>query len=459
MRARCSRLADRAALLVALLLPLAVACEDARVVVVTLETDLVPGEDFHELVLRVEGGKIVRARGARELRYGATELAYPLSFGVVEGDGPTSLVTVEGLDRNGHALVTQSFRVAHGFDGTRVLRMRLGSACRFLTAHCLADQTCEDSFCVTRDRTAELPRVRERRELEGLEAPPSTDGRHIQRTCVDFGATRGCGVERVAGATFLMGDAAAIDATPSLSVTVQAFVIDRYEVTVDRAETFRRDSYNLLLSSTVPYPNGEVATNAFSLFEPIEGCDGVPFGLGEARPLVCVDHASAAQFCAFEGGRLPTSAEWELAARHASTAGLRSPRTFPWGEEEPGGPPCTRALYAGCALGSAVAPVGSFPETGGIFDLAGNAAEWTSDLYQARGGACFPLEALVNPACLPALRDSRQQMIIRGGAVQTLGVAAGEGDAARRSIMGGSVAHVGGDTAHPALGFRCVYDL
>jgi formylglycine-generating enzyme required for sulfatase activity len=459
MRARSSRLAECAVLCVAALLPLGSACRDVPLVVVTLETDLVAGEDFHELVIRAEGGKIVRARGVAELHFGATEVEYPLSFSVVEGEGPTSLVTVEARDRNGHALVSQSLRISHRFAGTRVLRMKLGAACRFLTAHCLADQTCDDALCVTRDRTGALPRVHEGRELDGLAVPPSSDARHIQRTCRDFGATRGCGVERIAGGTFTLGDPAAIDAVPTLTVTVQSFVMDRYEVTVDRAETFRRDSDNLLLSSTVPYPDGEVITNAFSLFEPLEGCAGVMFALGEPRPVVCVDHASAQQFCAFEGGRLPTSTEWELAARHTSSGGLRAPRTFPWGEEEPGVAPCTRALYAGCAPGAALSPVGSFPGNGGLFDLAGNVAEWTSDLYQARGGECFPLEALVNPTCLPALRDSRQQMIVRGGAVQTVGVDTSETDVERRSIMGASIAHIGGESHHPAVGFRCVYDL
>ena len=74
--------------------------------------------------------------------------------------------------------------------------------------------------------------------------------------------------------------------------------------------------------------------------------------------------------------RLPTEAEWELAARGPSG------RRFPWGETPPGP---KHANIAGDADGyERLAPVGSFPKGAtpqGIVDLFGNAGEWCRDCY------------------------------------------------------------------------------
>lgn len=102
--------------------------------------------------------------------------------------------------------------------------------------------------------------------------------------------------------------------------------------------------------------------------------------LGEDQPATCVDWSEAKAFCEWAGGRLPTEAEWEFAAR---SRGKR--RKFPWGDEDAG---CERAVLnhgdgRGCGRGAAW-PVCSKPEGNteqGLCDMAGNVWQWVADAY------------------------------------------------------------------------------
>jgi formylglycine-generating enzyme len=113
---------------------------------------------------------------------------------------------------------------------------------------------------------------------------------------------------------------------------------------------------------------------------------------GGNQPVVGVTWHDAQAFCRWlsrETGvvhRLPTEAEWEVAAR-----GGRTGEPYPWGRDLPDAGGRYRANYYpndfaddGFAL---TAPVGSFPANGyGLFDMAGNVSEWCADKNTPPGG-------------------------------------------------------------------------
>lgn len=111
------------------------------------------------------------------------------------------------------------------------------------------------------------------------------------------------------------------------------------------------------------------------------GCDDDRF-TGDDQPVVCVDWHQAKAFSEWAGGRLPSEAEWEYAARSAGKN-----RDFPWGDEVA---TCARAVMSddaagGIACGRGVTwPVCSKPAGNteqGLCDMAGLVWQWTQDWY------------------------------------------------------------------------------
>jgi formylglycine-generating enzyme required for sulfatase activity len=132
----------------------------------------------------------------------------------------------------------------------------------------------------------------------------------------------------------------------------------------------------------------EVTVAAYARCEAAGVCTPRAHGQRDPRfdrpdlPVTYVDWDAARAFCAWAGGRLPTEAEWELAARGSLG------RQYPWGEVY-NGFLCNHGAFApdpsDASDGFAgLAPVGSFPDgatPSGIVDLAGNVAEWVADFY------------------------------------------------------------------------------
>lgn len=93
------------------------------------------------------------------------------------------------------------------------------------------------------------------------------------------------------------------------------------------------------------------------------------------HPVVDVDWSQAQTYAAWTGGRLPTEAEWEKAARGADG------RLYPWGNQDPE----SELLNYRFQIGGTT-PVGRYPEGAspfGLLDMAGNVEEWVADWYAA----------------------------------------------------------------------------
>ena len=136
---------------------------------------------------------------------------------------------------------------------------------------------------------------------------------------------------------------------------------------------------------------------------------GPGYRQGPDHPVVAISWAEAAAFCSWSGGRLPTEAEWEYAAR-----GGRGENVFPWkgppthdlanyGRDKGGGP-----LSEGRDRWDFTAPTASFPPNGfGLYDMAGNVWEWTADWHGP-----YTEAASADPRGLP----SGEYRVVRGGA-------------------------------------------
>ena len=206
-------------------------------------------------------------------------------------------------------------------------------------------------------------------------------------------AVPGCppGMKLIEGATFPMGSAAEgetpSDETPLHDRTVGRFCLDATEVTVNAYAACAAAPMTVELEGITP--NGRSFWNQF--------CNRP-----EARehPINCVDWHQAKAYCAASGKRLPTEAEWELAARGKDV------QTYPWGPAPPSderlnacGKECSQmlterlervgkgpwpAMYGGDDTAPSTAPVGRYPAgatPAGVLDLAGNVWEWTESHY------------------------------------------------------------------------------
>lgn len=202
----------------------------------------------------------------------------------------------------------------------------------------------------------------------------------------------------IPGGTFQMGRAdgkPGYDNVPVHTVKIDSFYMDKFEVTVGQFKQFLDDTgYDF----------------DWSLWEKYH------VSPSNNHPIVGVNWFEAEKFAKWASKRLPTEAEWEYAAR----GGLEGMR-YPWGnsitkdnanfhkywkdDDE-----FTNSTTTGKDIWKySTAPVGSFAPNGyGLYDMAGNAAEWCNDWYKEDYYAKSPMN---NPKG-PELGSTK---VIRGG--------------------------------------------
>jgi formylglycine-generating enzyme required for sulfatase activity len=193
-----------------------------------------------------------------------------------------------------------------------------------------------------------------------------------------LGASEGGTGARVTipGGTFTQGSTHEDDERPVRKTSVKPFAIDTTEVT--------RGAYAKCVAAhkckPAEPPPAEVASDPQLPKLPVTG----------------VDWSDAQAFCRYAGGRLPTEAEWEKAARGDDA------REYPWGNDTD----CARANWGNfqgegpCADKNPGHPVAVGQYAGGaspygVMDMGGNVWEWVADKYEddpkrhvVRGGSC-----------------------------------------------------------------------
>ena len=222
---------------------------------------------------------------------------------------------------------------------------------------------------------------------------------------------------------FRMGTEGLVGETekPVHVVSLDAFYIDKYEVT--------REEYEHFLMATGHRPLPEDALQY------------MPTG---KHPVVGVSWQDAMAYATWAGNRLPTEAEWEYAAR----GGLMD-KHYPWGNKKPDS---SLANFGNTTFQPSV--VGKYPANGfGLYDMAGNVSEWCLDPWDADFYAHSRQE---NPFAGPKSRDKtihnfeteKGMRVVRGGSSQT--------DATTLQVAVRQ--HSDAEKATINIGFRCARD-
>jgi eukaryotic-like serine/threonine-protein kinase len=193
---------------------------------------------------------------------------------------------------------------------------------------------------------------------------------------------------------FLMGSTAAdefasADEKPQHNVYMDAFWIDRTKVTnAMYAKCVQAGFCRTPLSTSTSRQNAYYGNSQYDNY-----------------PALNITWDYARKYCAWVGGRLPTEAEWEKAAR-----GIDG-RIYPWGNEISDG---RRANFAGNV---GTTPVDAYPAGAspyGALDMAGNAWEWVADWYGKTYYSSSPKENPTGPS-------SGTSRVLRGGAFYSSG--------------------------------------
>lgn len=257
------------------------------------------------------------------------------------------------------------------------------------------------------------------------------------------GANEAC----IPGGAFFMGDPALdVVATPDEGgrvehlVVLDPFFFDRREVTVAELRAANVAEVDALGKRYDPADTLGPDSICTYTDQP---------GPNDTLPVTCVSHHVAEQYCAKQGKRLPTEAEFAFVA-----GGLES-RPYVWGSDPPA---CGDAVFgaSGPCPGARPLAAGSGKRdrftvgAAEIVDVAGNVSEWVVDLWNRDDDPCFRASILRNPRCeTPSERDGKA-WIVRGGAFAS-------GAATTRAAVRSRLEYDRGETraVNDSIGFRC----
>lgn len=200
---------------------------------------------------------------------------------------------------------------------------------------------------------------------------------------------------------------AGADEKPQHLVVLNHFYMDKYEVSVAQYAAFLNQlgGYERACARVdCALPRERVGYTSYLLEQDLgDGTILYAAMTGFANyPMNHVSWYGAAAYCEYVGGRLPTEAEWEYAARGDDG------RTYPWGNQTPDQ---TRAVFQSQSFDD-LKPVFALPDGAspfGVYGMAGSVWEWTADWYDENYYA-------ESPTANPTGPSSGLARAVRGGA-------------------------------------------